>query len=92
VGLSAFVTKVNAATLEIICNEEQRATTFKTPQTKKRRLLDLDSTERKGISSYVCSLLNGPEEFDDMTGKEQLEKFIQMVINLYSGVDQLGSF
>jgi hypothetical protein len=54
--------------------------------------MDLDSTEQIGISPYARSLLNGPEEFEDMSGKEQLEKFIQMVINLDVGVDQLGSF
>jgi hypothetical protein len=67
---------------------------FKTPWTKKRHSLDLDSTERIGISPYARSLLNGPKEFEEMNDREeQMEKLIQMVISLDSGVDQqLGSF
>jgi hypothetical protein len=52
-GSSSFVTKVNAAALEISRDEEQRAANFKTPWTKKRRSLDLHSTERIGISPYA---------------------------------------
>jgi hypothetical protein len=91
-GSSSFVTKANAAALEITRDEERRAANFKTPPTKKRRSLDLDSTERIGISPYARSLLNGPEEFEVMTEREQMEKLIQMVISLDSGVDQIGSF
>jgi hypothetical protein len=87
-----FVTKVNAAALESTRDEERRAADFKTPQRKKRSSMDLGSTEQIGISPYARSLLNGPEEFEDMSGKEQLTKLIQMVINLDAGVDQLGSF
>jgi hypothetical protein len=59
-GSSSFMTKVNAAALEITRDEERRAANFKTPRTKKRPSLDLDSTERIGISPYARSLLNGP--------------------------------
>jgi hypothetical protein len=91
-GSSSSVTKMNAATLEFARDEECRAANFKTPRTKKRCLLDLDSTERIGISPYARSLLNGPKEFEVMTEREQIEKLMQMVISLDSGVDQLGSF
>jgi hypothetical protein len=91
-GSSAFVTKVNAASLEITCDEERRAADFKTPRAKKRRSMDLDSTERIGISPYARVLVNGPEAFEDMSNEEQMEKLIQMAINLDAGVDQLGSF
>jgi hypothetical protein len=52
--------------------------------------LDLDSTERIGISPNASFLLNGPEEFEEMSEKEQMEKLIQMVISLDLRVDQLG--
>jgi hypothetical protein len=91
-GSSAFVTRVNAAALEVTRDEERRAEDFKTPRTKKRRSLDVDTIERIGISPYARVLLNGQEEFEVMSSDEQLEKLIQMVINLDSGVDQLGSF
>jgi hypothetical protein len=83
---------LGSSLLESTHYEERRAADFKTPRTEKRRLMDLDSTEWIGISPYARSLLNGPEEIEDMSGKEQLEKPIQMVINLDAGVDQLGSF
>jgi hypothetical protein len=73
-------------------DKERRAANFKTPQTKKRSSLDFDSRERIGISPYARSLLNGPEEFEEMNGKEQLEKLILMFISIDLGVDQLGSF
>ena len=37
-------------------------------------------------------MLNGPEAFEEMLADEQLERIIQMVIPLDSGVDQLGTF
>ena len=91
-GSSAFVTRVNAAALEITRDEERRAADFKTPRTKKRRSVAEDSTERIGISPYARVLLNGHEAFEVMSQAEQIEKLINMVINLDSGVDQLGSF
>lgn len=91
-GSFSFVTKVNAAALESARDEEQRAANFKTPQTKKQRSLVLDKKEGIGISPYACSLLNGPKEFEEMKEREQMEKLIEMVISLDSGVDQLGSF
>jgi hypothetical protein len=73
-------------------DEERRAKDFKTPRTKKRRLLDHDTTKRIGISPYARAMLNGSEVFEDMMTDEQLEKITQMVIALNSGVDQLGTF
>jgi hypothetical protein len=92
IGSSAFVKQVNAAALEVTRDEERRAADFKTPRAKKRRSVDLDSTERIGISPYARALLNGHEVFEEMTPEEQREKIINMVISLDSGVDQLGSF
>jgi hypothetical protein len=43
-GSLAFVTKVNAAALEVMRDEERRAAEFKTPRAKKRRSMELDST------------------------------------------------
>jgi hypothetical protein len=88
---TAFATKVNAAALEVTRDEERRAADFKTPRAKKRRSIDDDTTERIGISPYARALLNGHETFEEMTSEEQLERLIQMVINLNAGVDQLGS-
>jgi hypothetical protein len=36
--------------------------------------------------------MNGPKAFADMTNEEQIEKLIQISINLDAGVDQLRSF
>jgi hypothetical protein len=36
IGSSTFVKQVNAAALEVTCDEEQRAADFKTPRVKKR--------------------------------------------------------
>jgi hypothetical protein len=91
-GSSAFVTRVNAAALEVTRDEERRAANFKTPRTKKRRSIDVDTIERIGISPYARVLLNGQEEFEVMSPEEKLEKLTQMVIDLDTGVDQLGSF
>jgi hypothetical protein len=91
-GSSAFVTRVNAAALEVTRDEERRAANFKTPRTKKRRSVDLDTVERIGISPYARVLLNGHEEFEVMTPDQKLEKLTQMVIDLDTGVDQLGAF
>jgi hypothetical protein len=89
---ATFVTKVNAAAFEVTRDEERRAEDFKTPRTKKRRSADHDTTERIGISPYARAMLNGPEAFEEMSAEEQLERLIQMVIALDSGVDQLGTF
>jgi hypothetical protein len=91
-GSSAFVTKVNAAALEVTRDEERRAAEFKTPKAKKRRSMEFDSTERIGISPYARALLNGPEVFESLDENQQREKLIQMVLSLDAGVDQLGSF
>jgi hypothetical protein len=91
-ALTAFATKVNAAALEVTWDEERRATDFKTPRAKKQRSVEQDTTERIGISPYARALLNGQETFEEMTPAEQLERLIQVVFNLDSGVDQLGSF
>ena len=48
-GSSSFVTKVNAALLEITWDKERRAADFKTPRAKKQRSVDLDSMERIGF-------------------------------------------
>jgi hypothetical protein len=69
-GSSAFVTRVNAAALEITRDEEKRAADFKTPRTKKRRSIAEDSTERIGISPYARVLLNGHKTFEVMSQAE----------------------
>jgi hypothetical protein len=89
---TAFATKVNTSALEVTWDEERQATDFKTLQAKNWWLVDQDTTERIGISPYAQALLNEQDTFEEMTPEEQLERVIQMVINLDSGVDQLGSF